>query len=92
LADSLPVHISDKIGKIPPVERFQTVDASLYQGFGRRDLALPKIASLEQSALRMSIKKVSSVEYRFQLSTAGFWRGSSAWYYEGELIFLCQTN
>src|SRR5258707_541015 len=51
LADSLPVHIREKIDKIPRVERAQTVDAALDQGFGRQDLALPAIASLVQSAL-----------------------------------------
>jgi len=42
LADSLPVHIREKIDKIPRVERAQTVDAALDQGFGRQDLALPR--------------------------------------------------
>lgn len=51
LADSLPAHIRAEIGKIPPVERVQTVDASLDQGFGRQDLAHPEIAGLVESAL-----------------------------------------
>jgi hypothetical protein len=51
LTDSLPAHIRETIGKIPRVEWVQTVDASLDQGFGRQDLALPEMASLVQSAL-----------------------------------------
>ncbi len=51
LADSLPVHIREEVAQIPPADRVRAVDASLDRGYGRRDLAIPEIARLVQSAL-----------------------------------------
>jgi len=51
LADSLPAHIREKIGTIPATERVHAIEASLDQGYGRRDLAIPEVASLVQHAL-----------------------------------------
>jgi putative transposase len=51
LADSLPAHIREEVAEIPPTDRVRAVDASLDRGYGRRDLAIPEIARLVQSAL-----------------------------------------
>src|SRR5207244_4009264 len=51
LADSLPAHIREEIAKISAPDRIQAVDASLDQGYGRRDLGIPEIARLVQRAL-----------------------------------------
>ena len=51
LADSLPAHFREKIGTIPVTERVHAIDASLDQGYGRRDLMIPEVASLVQQAL-----------------------------------------
>jgi putative DNA methylase len=51
LADSLPARVKEEIAKVPPADRIQTVDASLDQGYGRRDLEIPEIAKLVQDAL-----------------------------------------
>src|SRR5437016_6551147 len=51
LVDSLPARVKEEIAKVPPADRIQTVDASLDQGYGRRDLKIPEIARLVQDAL-----------------------------------------
>jgi putative transposase len=51
LADSLPAHFREKIGTIPVTEWVHAIDASLDQGYGRRDLMIPEVASLVQQAL-----------------------------------------
>jgi REP element-mobilizing transposase RayT len=51
LADSLPAAIRDEIARKPKDDRVQAVDAALDQGHGRRDLAIPEVASLVQQTL-----------------------------------------
>jgi putative transposase len=51
LADSLPAHLKNEIAKTPRDERVRKADAALDQGHGRRDLAIPEIAELTQTAL-----------------------------------------
>jgi putative DNA methylase len=51
LADSLPERIRAEVSRMPATRRVQAVDASLDQGYGRRDLAIPAIAEVIQQAL-----------------------------------------
>jgi putative DNA methylase len=51
LADSLPARLHDNIANVPPEDRVLVIDATLDEGHGRRDLALPVIAELVQGAL-----------------------------------------
>ena len=51
LADSLPERIRAEVSRMPATRRVQAVDASLDQGYGRRDLAIPAIAEVVQQAL-----------------------------------------
>lgn len=51
LADSLPARLRDTIAKLPIAERVEVVDAILDSGHGRRDLAIPELSELAQSAL-----------------------------------------
>jgi REP element-mobilizing transposase RayT len=51
LADSLPAAIRNEIAQRPKDDRVRAVDAALDQGYGRRDLVMPKLASLVQQTL-----------------------------------------
>ena len=51
LADSLPARLRDNIANVPLEDRVLVIDATLDEGHGRRDLALPVIAELVQGAL-----------------------------------------
>jgi len=51
LADSLPERIRAEVSRMPATRRVRAVDASLDQGYGRRDLAIPAIAEVVQQAL-----------------------------------------
>ena len=51
LADSLPARVREEIAKVGSANLVETVDASLDQGYGRRDLEIPAIAELVQRAL-----------------------------------------
>ena len=51
LADSLPARIHEALAKTPREGRVPLIDATLDQGDGRLDLAIPEIAELVQRAL-----------------------------------------
>jgi putative transposase len=51
LADSLPPKLHDEITKGPAAARTEAIEAALDRGLGRRDLAVPEIATLVQRAL-----------------------------------------
>jgi putative transposase len=51
LADSLPAHISEEIGKTPRDQRVDVGDAALDRGYGRRQLVVPAIGELVEHAL-----------------------------------------
>jgi REP element-mobilizing transposase RayT len=51
LLDSLPLAMRNEIIRRPEQDRVRAFDAALDQGHGRRDLAIPAIAELVQTAL-----------------------------------------
>jgi REP element-mobilizing transposase RayT len=51
LADSLPAELQTQLAQARRDDRLLAIDAALDQGHGRRDLAIPAIAELVQTAL-----------------------------------------
>src|SRR5438094_3302501 len=51
LADSLPAELRKELDQADGDERVALIDAALDRGHGRRDLAIPSVAELVQSAM-----------------------------------------
>jgi putative DNA methylase len=50
LADSLPARFRDEFADLSAIDRVGAIDAALDSGHGRRDLAIPELATLVQDA------------------------------------------